>query len=152
MLKRDELAEMTFEEIKQLYGEQAAIDAGIAADPDTFELETSGSNERDRREKSIPDCLKNRLPDSGAGLVGPVAWCDHEVVGFKIVRVRCCLNIERTVEMGINRRDAQVVESPCADVEIRVMSDSFDGVGDDDGVGGDVGAGWGDALSGECFA
>ena len=39
MLKRDELAEMTFEEIKKLYGEQAAIDAGIAADPDTFELD-----------------------------------------------------------------------------------------------------------------
>ena len=39
MLKRDELAEMTFEEIKKQYGEQAAIDAGIAADPDTFELD-----------------------------------------------------------------------------------------------------------------
>ena len=30
---------MTFEEIKKLYGEQAAIDAGIDADPDTFELD-----------------------------------------------------------------------------------------------------------------
>ena len=39
MLKRDELAEMTFEEIKARYGEQAAIDAGIAADPDAFELD-----------------------------------------------------------------------------------------------------------------
>ena len=29
--------------------------------------------------------------------------------------------------MGINRRDEQVVESPCADVEIRVMSDSSTG-------------------------
>ena len=39
MLKREKLAELTFEEIKKLYGEQAAIDAGIAADPDAFELD-----------------------------------------------------------------------------------------------------------------
>ena len=29
--------------------------------------------------------------------------------------------------MGINRRDAQVIESPCEDVEIRVMSDDSTG-------------------------
>ena len=30
---------MRFEEIKKLYGEEAAINAGIAADPDAFELD-----------------------------------------------------------------------------------------------------------------
>ncbi len=33
------MKELTFEEIKKLYGEEAAINAGIAADPDTFELD-----------------------------------------------------------------------------------------------------------------
>ena len=33
------MKDLTFEEIKKLYGEEAAINAGIAADPDTFELD-----------------------------------------------------------------------------------------------------------------
>ena len=33
-----DLTGMTFHEIAAKYGEEAAIDAGIAADPDTFEL------------------------------------------------------------------------------------------------------------------
>lgn len=33
------MKELTFEEIKKLYGEETAINAGIAADPDTFELD-----------------------------------------------------------------------------------------------------------------
>ena len=32
------MKELTFEEIKKLYGEEAAINAGIAADPDTFRV------------------------------------------------------------------------------------------------------------------
>ena len=32
-------SKMTFAEIEALYGEEAAIQAGIAADPDTFELD-----------------------------------------------------------------------------------------------------------------
>ena len=36
---QDDLTEMTFEEIAEKYGEEAAINAGIAADPDTFELD-----------------------------------------------------------------------------------------------------------------
>ena len=34
-----DLSSMTFAEIEALYGEEAAIQAGIAADPDTFELD-----------------------------------------------------------------------------------------------------------------
>ena len=34
-----DLSNMTFAEIEALYGEEAAIQAGIAADPDTFELD-----------------------------------------------------------------------------------------------------------------
>ena len=36
---RDEVADMTFDEIATKYGEEAAIEAGIAADSDTFELD-----------------------------------------------------------------------------------------------------------------
>lgn len=36
---KDDLATMTFDEIAAKYGEEAAINAGIAADPDTFELD-----------------------------------------------------------------------------------------------------------------
>ena len=34
-----QLSSMTFAEIEALYGEEAAIQAGITADPDTFELD-----------------------------------------------------------------------------------------------------------------
>ena len=34
-----ELTGLTFDEIADLYGEEAAIQAGIASDPDTFELD-----------------------------------------------------------------------------------------------------------------
>ena len=36
---KDDLTTMTFDEIAAKYGEEAAINAGIAADPDTFELD-----------------------------------------------------------------------------------------------------------------
>ncbi len=36
---RDEVADMTFDEIAKKYGEETAIEVGIAADPDTFELD-----------------------------------------------------------------------------------------------------------------
>ena len=36
---QNDLTGMTFDEIAARYGEQVAIDAGIAADPDTFELD-----------------------------------------------------------------------------------------------------------------
>ena len=39
MSKDPNLSNMTFAEIEALYGEEAAIQAGIAADPDTFELD-----------------------------------------------------------------------------------------------------------------
>jgi hypothetical protein len=39
MSKDPNLSSMTFAEIEALYGEEAAIQAGIAADPDTFELD-----------------------------------------------------------------------------------------------------------------
>ncbi len=35
---KDDIATMTFDEIAAKYGEEAAINAGIAADPDTWEL------------------------------------------------------------------------------------------------------------------
>ena len=39
MSTNPDLSKMTFAEIEALYGEEAAIQAGIAADPDTFELD-----------------------------------------------------------------------------------------------------------------
>ena len=39
MNKREELTEMTFAEVRERHGEEAAINAGIEADPDTFELD-----------------------------------------------------------------------------------------------------------------
>ena len=39
MPKRPDITGMTFDEIAAKYGEEAAIQAGIAADPDTFELD-----------------------------------------------------------------------------------------------------------------
>ena len=39
MNKREELTEMTFAEARKHHGEEAAINAGIEADPDTFELD-----------------------------------------------------------------------------------------------------------------
>ena len=38
MLKRKESTDLTFEELQERDGEQAAIQAGIIADPDAFEL------------------------------------------------------------------------------------------------------------------
>ena len=38
--RKDDLTTMTFDEIAAKYGEEAAINAGIAADPDTWELTT----------------------------------------------------------------------------------------------------------------
>ena len=38
MPDRPDTAGMTFDEIAEKYGEEAAIDAGIAADPDAWEL------------------------------------------------------------------------------------------------------------------
>ena len=37
--RKDDLTTMTFDEIAAKYGEEVAINAGIAADPDTFELD-----------------------------------------------------------------------------------------------------------------
>lgn len=39
MLKPADLSGMTFDQIAALYGEEMAIQAGIASDPDTFELD-----------------------------------------------------------------------------------------------------------------
>ena len=39
MVRPAELTGLTFDEIADLYGEEVAIQAGIASDPDTFELD-----------------------------------------------------------------------------------------------------------------
>lgn len=39
MVRPIELTGLTFDEIAALYGEETAIQAGIASDPDTFELD-----------------------------------------------------------------------------------------------------------------
>lgn len=39
MSTNPDISKMTFAEVKALHGEEAAIQAGIAADPDTFELD-----------------------------------------------------------------------------------------------------------------
>ena len=37
--RNDEFMDKTFDEISKKHGEEVAINAGIAADPDTFELD-----------------------------------------------------------------------------------------------------------------
>lgn len=39
MLKPEQTSELTFAEIRERFGEESAINAGIAADPDTSELD-----------------------------------------------------------------------------------------------------------------
>ncbi len=39
MLKPEQTSELTFAEIRERFGEEAAINAGIATDPDTSELD-----------------------------------------------------------------------------------------------------------------
>ena len=39
MVRPTELTGLTFDDIAELYGEEVAIQAGIASDPDTFELD-----------------------------------------------------------------------------------------------------------------
>ena len=49
-----DLTGMTFHEIAAKYGEEAAIDAGIAADPDTFELTPEWFREARPAAESLP--------------------------------------------------------------------------------------------------
>ena len=59
MLNRKESTESTFDEIRERDGEQAAIAAGIAADPDAFELDDEWFD-RARPAKEIdPEPSKN---------------------------------------------------------------------------------------------
>ena len=62
MLKRKELADMTFEEIRKLHGEQAAIEAGIAADADTSELDKEWFKRARPAEEVDPDSMKELTP------------------------------------------------------------------------------------------
>ncbi len=59
MLKRKESTDMTFEEIQERDGEQAAIQAGIAADPDTFELDDEWFAQARPTKEVDPEPLQN---------------------------------------------------------------------------------------------
>ena len=77
MLKRKELADMTFEEIRKLHGEQAAIEAGIAADADTSELDNEWFKRARPAEEVDPDSMKE--PNLGSESPPPVGACRFRV-------------------------------------------------------------------------
>ena len=54
-----DLTGMTFHEIAAKYGEEAAIDAGIAADPDTFELTPEWFREARPAAEVLPDLVES---------------------------------------------------------------------------------------------
>ena len=74
-------------------------------------------SEAPQRTSSIPRSLRFACSRPFCGAKGAL-W---------VLRLLLFRSWKGRLEMGINRRDAQVVESPCADVEIRVMSDSSTG-------------------------
>ena len=53
-----DLTGMTFHEIAAKYGEEAAINAGIAADPDTFELTPEWFKEARPAAEVMPDLVR----------------------------------------------------------------------------------------------
>ena len=65
MFKRNELAEMTFEDIRKLFGGQAAIEARSATDPDTFELDDEWCERARPAKEPDPNRLKDVPLDSG---------------------------------------------------------------------------------------
>jgi hypothetical protein len=54
-----DLTGMTFHEIAAKYGEEAAINAGIAADPDTFELTPEWFKEARPAAEVMPDLVES---------------------------------------------------------------------------------------------
>ena len=54
-----DLTGMTFHEIAAKYGEEAAINAGIAADPDTFELTPEWFKEARPADEVLPDLVES---------------------------------------------------------------------------------------------
>ena len=57
-MNRDKFKSKTFDEIAGKYGEDAAINAGIAADPDTYELDEEWIKEARPASEVIPDIVE----------------------------------------------------------------------------------------------
>jgi uncharacterized protein (DUF4415 family) len=57
-VKSDKFKGKSFEEIAGEYGEEAAINAGIAADPDTYELDEEWIKEARPASEVIPDIVQ----------------------------------------------------------------------------------------------
>ena len=55
LIARQRNTGMTFDEIANNYGVEAAINAGIAADPDTLELDDEWFNGHGLRSRSLPN-------------------------------------------------------------------------------------------------
>ena len=57
-MKGDKFKDKSFKEIAGEYGEEAAINAGIAADPDTYELDEEWIKEARPASEVIPDIVQ----------------------------------------------------------------------------------------------